>query len=389
VDPVVIRPNALARLLLVDSLAPVAPVPDPLRPAPEFVQGQKYQATVEARLPNGNFKVLIAEPPLLTNLPGSAQPGDRLEHQAAAQTRPLSGNLKALIAERPLQMNLPENTQPGDKLELVLIAREPRLKFVLLRDAPANTGAGAASISTTGRFLGALVRDAGKFPVAPPLTSPAPLLVAPPADSRLLPGLLQQTLSRSGLFYESHQAQWIAGKNTLEELQQEPQGRLTAAAPPPPGPEPKTALPQLSLDAEPAATTAAGDARQNSEAPVHAQTLTLVQQQLAVLETGQLNWRGEIWPGQWLEWDIAEHPPAEHETVEPSRWQTRLRLTLPKLGEIAATLSFDSRGVRIALGAAATGTAALLAGSQQPLAAAMAAAGLSVLAVEVRHDAGQ
>ncbi len=242
-----------------------------------------------------------------------------------------------------------------------------------------------ASLSATGRFLGALAQDAAKSPAEPPWTRAAPVLSAPPADSRQLPALLREALSRSGLFYESHQAQWVAGRRTLAQLLQEPQGELSTGA--------SSRLirviekPPLKINSEPEAALAG--AIRNADAPVHAQTLTLVQQQLSVLETGQLSWRGEIWPGQWLEWDIAERPPAEHETDEPSRWQSRLHLTLPKLGEVAATLALDSRGVRIALGATATATAALLESNQRPLAAAMAAAGLSVLAVEVRHDAGK
>lgn len=322
-NPDTIRPGVPARLPPVESVAPVAPVPDPARKAPDFPQGQRFLAKVEAQLPNGSFKVL-------------------LNGQA-------------------LQMNLPESARPGDKMELVLIASEPRLKFVLLGDARSSTGEGA-SLSATGRFLGALAQDAARLPAAAPTTSAAPVLSAPPAESRRLPALLREALSQSGLFYESHQAQWLAGKRTLEQLLQEPQGGLPAAA----------------------------GAIRNSEAPVvHEQTLALVQQQLSVLETGQLSWRGEIWPGQWLEWDIGEHAPAESETAEPGRWQTRLRLTLPKLGEVAATLGLDSRGVHVALGAAAAETAELLQGSRQLLAASMEAAGLSLLAVEVRHDAGK
>jgi len=66
-----------------------------------------------------------------------------------------------------------------------------------------------------------------------------------------------------------------------------------------------------------------------------------------------------------------------------------LRVTLAKLGEVTAILGIDPRGVHIVLGAAAPETAALLQSSQQPLAAAMAVAGLSAVAVEVRHDAGK
>jgi len=339
-----IQPDILTPVPLVESVAPVAPVSDPAQILPNFSAGQKFLAKVEAQLANGNFKVLVN---------GQA-----------------------------LQMQLPENIRPGNTMELMLIASEPRLKFVLLGDGQARTG---ASLSATGRFLGALAQDAAGSLAAPPWTRVAPALSAPPVDSRQLPALLRDALSRSGLFYESHQAQWVAGKRTLGQLLQEPQGGLSTGA--------SSRLirviekPARNVNSEPEA--AAAGAVRNANAPVHAQTLTLVQQQLSVLETGQLSWCGEIWPGQWMDWDIAEHRPAASETDAPSRWQTRLCLTLPKLGEVAATLALDPRGVRITLGATATGTAALLENSQQPLAAAMAAAGLSVLAVEVRHDARQ
>lgn len=339
-----IRPDMLAPLLPVESVAPVAPVSDPAQKLPDFSAGQRFLARVEAQLANGNFKVLVN---------GQA-----------------------------LQMQLPESTRPGHTMELMLIASEPRLKFVLLGDGQASTG---ASLSATGRFLGALAQDAARSTAAPPWTSAAPVLSAPPADSRQLPALLQEALSQSGLFYESHQAQWVTGKRTLGQLLQEPQGKLSTGA--------SSQLirviekPPLNVNSEPEA--AAAGAVRNADAPVHGQTLTLVQQQLSVLETGQLSWRGEIWPGQWMEWDIAEHRPAASEIDAPSRWQTRLRVTLPKLGEVTAILGIDSRGVHIVLGAAAAETAALLQGSQQPLAAAMAVAGLSAVAVEVRHDAGK
>lgn len=338
-----IRPDMLAPLLPVESVAPVAPVSDPAQKLPNFSAGQRFLARVDAQLANGNFKVLVN---------GQA-----------------------------LQMRLPEGTRPGNTMELMLIASEPRLKFVLLGDGQASTG---ASLSATGRFVGALAQDAVRSTAAPPWTSAVPVLSAPPADSQQLPALLREALSRSGLFYEAHQAQWVSGKRTLGQLLQEPQGGLSTGAP---SWLIRTIEKPLNVNSEPEAA-AAGVVR-NADAPVHAQTLSLVQQQLSVLETGQLSWRGEIWPGQWLEWDIAEHQAAASEVDAPSRWQTRLCLTLPRLGEITAILCIDSGAVHVALGAAAAETAALLQGSQQPLAAALAVAGLGAVAVEVRHDAGK
>ena len=43
-------------------------------------------------------------------------------------------------------------------------------------------------------------------------------------------GTLAQTLAGSGLFYESHQAEWVAGRRELAQIRQEPQARLTLAA---------------------------------------------------------------------------------------------------------------------------------------------------------------
>ena len=63
----------------------------------------------------------------------------------------------------------------------------------------------------------------------PSLTSLTPILTGYLTNSAELSASLQKAIIQSGLFYESHQAQWINGKNTLENLQQEPQGKLMPA----------------------------------------------------------------------------------------------------------------------------------------------------------------
>ncbi|MDO9311381.1 MAG: flagellar hook-length control protein FliK, partial [Nitrosomonas sp.] len=199
--PTIIKTDLIATQTQVTPITPVTPVtaiPDPQSSFPEFAQGQKYQALIETRLFNGNSRVLVA------------------------------GKL--------LQMHLPDNFQPGNKLELVFISQEPKLKFLILNEAPLDTGKNNTSISTTGRFLGALMQDTLKQTPASitttntvttlSLTSPTPILTGPSINSTELPGLLQKAIVQSGLFYESHQAQWVNGENTLENLHQEPQGKL-------------------------------------------------------------------------------------------------------------------------------------------------------------------
>jgi len=64
---------------------------------------------------------------------------------------------------------------------------------------------------------------------APPPRAARPLLPAPPAGNAAqaaLPVALARLVDRSGLFYESHLAQWVSGARTLESVRAEPQAAL-------------------------------------------------------------------------------------------------------------------------------------------------------------------
>jgi len=330
VIPTIIKAEILSQPSLVKSVTPVSPVtaiPNSQSSLPDFTQGQKYLALVEARLPNGNSRVLIA---------------DKL-----------------------LQMNLPEHIQPGKQFELVLLSHEPKLRFILNTDKYLpDTIRNNTSISPTGRFLGVLMQDSTNTATTKSLTSTTPILANSPTNSMELPILLQKAISQSGLFYESHQAQWINGKNTLEKLKQEPQGRILA---------------------NPAATTI--NTLADSGMPAHTQSLPLVQQQLTTLETGHVLWRGELWNGQPLEWEIHEETPENDRTSETTQWKTQLRLTLPQLGSITATIILSAQGIRVKLDAAIAATAEILENNQRPLTTQMYTAGLNIQSVEVKQDA--
>ena len=345
--PTIIKTDLIATQTQIAPVTPVRPVTailDSQSSFAEFVQGQKYQALIEARLFNGNSRVLVA---------------DKL-----------------------LQMHLPENFQPGNKLELVFISQEPKLKFLILNETPPlDAGKNNTSISTTGRFLGVLMQDVLKpasanitttnTATAQSLTSPTPILTGSSINSTELPGLLQKAIVQSGLFYESHQAQWINGENTLESLHQEPQGKL------------------MLVTADLLAAKVAVSSALTPEMPVHTQTIPLVQQQLTTLETGHLFWRGEIWQGQPMEWDIYENPQdkeKENESDQAAQWRTQLRLSMPQLGDITATIAINAQGINIKLNTSQPETANLLKNNQLPLAMDMQSAGLNLQAVEVQHD---
>ncbi|MCK7498328.1 MAG: hypothetical protein MZW92_52605 [Comamonadaceae bacterium] len=59
-------------------------------------------------------------------------------------------------------------------------------------------------------MIGTLLTGTGATPArAAPLARNAPILPAPPQTGQALAPLLQRAVSESGIFYESHQAQWV------------------------------------------------------------------------------------------------------------------------------------------------------------------------------------
>ena len=388
---------------------------------------------------------------------------------------------RALVAGKTVTLSLPESAKSGDTLELVVVDRTP--KTIVARIAnpsgvAAQTGTTAspqATFSQAAQLLSSLLVDEGATPQAAPLNRGQPLLTQAPQSGADLVPVLNKAVAESGLFYESHQAQWVAGKLPLANLLQEPQGQLSAPraqyaaeanrlllanlglkfqgpntplalapqgvlAPegaqlaaqigklqlaegqPPPtsqttapagGGETAAAHPNtLSGKKETTSTQQAGMAaapglpagreesvetqrlQANSQAHISqgAQSIPeelrpLVQQQLDAAGTQRLLWHGEVWPGQTMQWRVewnGEGGGASGQDItEP--WSTTLRLTTPRLGELVAALHLGPGGVRIALTAPETPSIAVLRDGAADLAQALAAAGVPLRGLTVRH----
>ena len=336
--PTITRIDLITPLTQIKPVTPITAILDSQNSFVKFEQGQKYQALVEARLPNGNSRILVAD--------------------------------------SFLQMQLPEKFQPGNKLELIFISHEPSLKFLISSETSLEINENNASISTTGRFLGTLMQGTLKHSlpdILSSITSPPPILNKTPINSTELPSLLQKAIIQSGLFYESHQAQWINGENTLENLHHEPQSKLMLVT---------TDMP---------ATKSVMSASLNADMPINAQSIPLVLQQLATLETGHLFWHGEVWQNQPMEWDIYEqsHDSKENKPGPAAQWRTQIRLSMPELGDITAKIELNAQGIYIKLDASQLETASLLKNNQLPLTTDMQSAGLIIQSVEVQHDDGK
>ena len=170
------------------------------------------------------------------------------------------------IANELLRMELPLNLQPGQAVELTYVTDEPRLLFALSKSGNSAT---PVQISDTGRWLNTLAQGAGDVPAANPLPRPSLLISVPPRNPALLAEGLRNALSRSGIFYESHLAQWVRGERPITDLLREPQGKLsplagrlpatgdpltpqgTQTAPPPRAPSPAPTHPVVTADTPP------------------------------------------------------------------------------------------------------------------------------------------
>ncbi|MBR8421228.1 flagellar hook-length control protein FliK, partial [Burkholderia dolosa] len=130
-------------------------------------------------------------------------------------------------------------SRSGGDAPLVVAGRTPLLAdpAVLLSDLAAPTRAPAAGLGASADSSGSSPRaavssaDSNVQASASRATSAAHEAAGLPPVA-MLRAALAQAVSASGLFYESHLAQWLAGQRPLAALMREPQARLAAAPAP-------------------------------------------------------------------------------------------------------------------------------------------------------------
>ena len=308
-------------------------------------------------------------------------PGQRIV--ANLQTARSDNTYQARVAGRDVTLALPQAANAGDTLELVVSHVTPRAVFATLAPPTASTGtagtaASAPALSQTGRLISFLLTGQPAAQTAA-LNGGQPMLAAAPQspeDSALLATRLSTALEQSGLFYESHQTRWLAGKLDTAALMQEPQGRSST-------PPTAAAAPPETAGAPAAATRAASEGL----APIPERLLPLVHQQLDAVATQNFVWQGQVWPGQTMEWEIEDPATEGRSTDEPDEnWTSTLRLTLPRLGGVEARLHLTPAGVAMRLIADSDATRQALAAAETRLADALAAADvpLTGLVAELR-----
>jgi hypothetical protein len=362
------------------SLSPVArtaaasavlPVADPRQQAFQRALasqlGQSLQAEVLSKLSDGSFVVRVADMAARMALPQNVPVGSQvpltlvsLTPRPTFQLATAQGGQAFAEAGPPLPEGAAPQSSPLAYLEgkeaaalsraAALLAKTQTLPAALAGDG--GTGEGA-SLSKAGKALGEVIAAAQNSATQQTAAlGRTPLLGAPGADAAQIAAALRQGMEKSGLFYESHVAEWARGGRSQAELAAEPQAR--GMAPP----------------SDPA-------------------TAQLINLQLNAHEQARVAWQGALWPGQDLHWEIERDAPDREPGGRSGggeegqgNWQSSLTLRFGALGEVAAKLVLSGSQLHIRLDAPESARA-LLEGGRSRLAEALDAAGtpLSTLAI--------
>jgi hypothetical protein len=363
---------ALPQVARTAATAALAPVADPRQQAFQRAMasqlGRSMQAEVLSKLSDGSFVVRVADMAARMPLPQGVQPGSQVPLTLVAlHPRPTfqvaTGHGGQAFAEAgpPLPEGANPQSAPLAWLEGKEAAALTRASALLAKTLPGPLGSGAdgnagASLSKAGKALGDVIAAAQKSGTqATAALGRTPLLAAPSGDAGRIAAALQDGMAKSGLFYESHVAEWAQGTRAQAELAAEPQAR--GMAPP----------------SDPA-------------------TAQLINLQLNAHEQARVAWQGQLWPGQELRWEIQLEQP-ERDAPEPDprggdgedgqgSWQSSLTLRFGRLGEVAAKVVLSGGQLHIRLDAPEAARASLQAGSAR-LAEALDAAGtpLTTLAI--------
>lgn len=358
------------------ALRPVAPAQEISDKLSGLTSGQRVLAEIQALLPNGTYRAIINQRDVTLALPFAAKAGDSLELEVV---------------------------DSDGKLTLAVVARAASETPKMPTESVPTT------LSRTGQLISTLLGNTGNTtsgPTPTPLNGNQPIAGSPPATAQDILPLLKQAITQSGMFYESHQAEWVDGRLDKSALLQEPQGKLAPTRPaqlpgqlaeplaaPRTGAEPtQTATTTIDASSGKASSTAQAaqtlqpaQPAQTNQQLVAAEALPLVRQQLDALATQNFSWQGQVWPGQEMQWEIEEDAARREQVGDeaPGNWQTRLRLTLPNLGGVDAQIRLQGNQISLVLAAGSSETQELLRTATAALHSQLDEAGLALASVGV------
>ncbi|MBV1777164.1 flagellar hook-length control protein FliK [Burkholderiaceae bacterium DAT-1] len=113
----------------------------------------------------------------------------------------------------------------------------------------------------------------------------------------------------------------------------------------------------------------------------------IVQRQLDQIDQQRLVFQGQAWQGQPFEWQVARDGKHEHaEATEHDAWWSKVRLTMPVLGEVSATVRLQGNRVSVHFASVNDETAHTIREAVEQLQLNMHAAGLELAGCQIRSQ---
>ncbi|WP_313872869.1 flagellar hook-length control protein FliK [Rugamonas sp. DEMB1] len=307
--------------------------------------------------------------------PAGAAPNSAVNPAAALATANASASATLLAAGLPAAA-APAAARPARSLAATLLGRAPLTPAADLPELDAGTE--PATLSQTARVLTSVLGTANSVAGASAgLVGRAALVASGAPLPEQLAQTLRETIANSGLFYESHVAEWVKGQRTLPELMREPQMQRLAQG-----------------LAQGGAETAARAANAGPDLAA----AQMVNQQLHSQEHARVQWQGDAWPGQPMQWHIqreqreqGQQSGGQDDGAAPEQvWRSGVRFRFPLLGQVEASVTVVGGQIQIQVQTASEESAGTLRAYAERLESAMAAAGSPLSSLTIRagdqHD---
>nr|WP_198980481.1 flagellar hook-length control protein FliK [Herbaspirillum sp. ASV7] len=355
----------------------------------QIAVGQQLAGRILSTFDDGTFLVRIANTAARMVLPPNARTGDSLILTLVSKDpRPTfavkedsigqdneSSSVALSTAGRAMQKDLKSlQFVTRDESGAGQIAEHEEVPLDVLSKGAQSGQAGTATstpttLSNAARLINSLLQASQQGDMADHVSPSAPLLARAGASADQVASALQNAITYSGVFYESHVSAWAAGQRPAEELMKEPQAQVAAQK----GGE----INLLSTD----------DPAQN-------QLGQIINLQLNALEQQRVLWHGEVWPGQKMEWEISQEdghdkPKTPGEAQEPPSWHSVVRFNFAHLGSVTASIRLIGQQIHVQVKADTEAATAALRGNTPMFADAMAAAGTSLDSLIVKQADGE
>jgi len=234
-------------------------------------------------------------------------------HQYVAQVMDSTDARSVTVAIQGVLLNLAlgEGLMPGQLVTLKFLGSSPTPTFVVMQTGGLEKYSGVVEVSPAGVSITQYLEEHQMLDEhSRVLETERPLLSLLDHPEQIAQEL-KQAIASSGLFYESHLADYALGRLSIEQLMQEPQN---------------------AMNFEPA---------------------ELVAKQLEVYEHQSVRWAGSVWPCQIMQWDTKVEPPAigqDHAagvSNEGANITSTLELDLPNLKKVIVRLNLYQGGLSL------------------------------------------